>query len=134
MKKFLVLLVILLLVVGGWYFLSQDAPADTVEDGTEVVEDVVEDTEEVTGDDDETVEEEDDELEAALDIYEEILDDENADSGDCAGIEDEEIMKTCEQRFIYEGAVAAGDAGMCDDLDDDYDVDKFVEEIKKAAL
>lgn len=95
----------------------------------------------VTGDDagnlndltvgeEEIMEEIDIELKEDIDTLEAIIMDETADSNDCVALKDEELKKTCEQKFIYDKAVADKDKNMCGQLESTGDQEMCVAEIE----
>lgn len=120
MKRSLAILMILALVgTGGCIFQKKTTETDEVEvTEVEVIEEVTEEASDAVV-----------QLEESVDVYEAILESENADSSDCADIEEDIIRETCEQKFIYEEAVASGDTSNCSDLNEEADQEMCVAEI-----
>ena len=69
------------------------------------------------------------ELEADVNILKEIVADGNATAESCETIADPDIKESCEQKFIYETAVANGDEDMCAELLNEYDQEKCLENL-----
>ncbi|MFH1298898.1 MAG: hypothetical protein ABII07_03645 [Patescibacteria group bacterium] len=61
--------------------------------------------------------------------YAEILMDEKAKSSDCNDIDNAEIKETCEQKFIYDSAIAAKDSSKCEQLSELADQEMCMAEI-----
>jgi len=71
------------------------------------------------------------EIEQDLTTLESIITDSSTTSGDSSSIGDEELKKTCEQKFIYDEAVSTKDKGMCGELENVSDQETCVAEVEK---
>lgn len=112
-------MILALVGTGGCIFQKKTTETDEVEvTEVEVIEEVTEEASDAVV-----------QLEESVDVYEAILESENADSSDCADIEEDIIRETCEQKFIYEEAVASGDTSNCSDLNEEADQEMCVAEI-----
>lgn len=136
MKKFIALISILLLLGASGCLLERTDVEETTDE--EVVEEVTEEEtveeateEEVVEITEEDMAEGDAEFAESVDVFSEIINDENSDSSDCENIADDDLRKSCEQRFIYENAVESGKTNDCYDLDNEVDQEMCVEEIEE---